>query len=222
LEIRIQKDRKGLPFFLFSLFAFAGLGLEVILAFFIEPFFYGKELNDFSTIENILHWIFTCVLWATVTYLLIKLSKNKLDFDVFSFKEKIGWQRWLLCCIFLAVSIVASIISWNGMKVVKEFLYHGWLKFIFQYLYYAFEVGLFLLIIIFAQSAGEIWFKNEKIPWGGILLALTWGIAHIFTKGDLLVGIYSSLGGILYGGVYLICKKNVLLAYPIILLMFIL
>ena len=107
------------------------------------------------------------------------------------------------------------------MKVVKEFLYHGWLKFIFQYLYYAFEVD-FSSNYYICSKCREIWFKNEKIPWGGILLALTWGIAHIFTKGDLLVGVYSSLGGILYGGVYLICKKNVLLAYPIILLMFIL
>lgn len=115
-----------------------------------------------------------------------------------------------------------SVISWNGFKVVKEFQYHGWINFIFQYLYYIFETGLFVLIIVFAQEAGEIWFKKSTIPWGGILVSLTSGLAHIFTKGDLSIGLFAFLGGLLYGSIYIISKKNLYIAFPFILLMFIL
>lgn len=75
-------------------------------------------------------------------------------------------------------------------------------------------------IIVFAQEAGESWFKKSNIPWGGVLVSLTWGLAHIFTKGNLLIGILSFLSGLLYGSVYIICKKNIYIAYPIIFLMF--
>lgn len=163
-------SKKGFTFFVLSLFAFAGLGLEVLLAFLIEPLVYGKELSNFTTTENILHWIMTCIIWAVVSLILIKVAKNKLNFDIFSQNDTIGIHRWIICFGFLTISIVISIIDWNGFKVMKEFLYNSWLKFIFQYIYYIFEAGLFVLIIVFAQKAGEIWFKKGNIPWGGILL----------------------------------------------------
>jgi hypothetical protein len=216
------KSKKGLVFFIFSLIAFAGLGLEALLAFLIEPLIYGKGLSDFSTAENIIHWIITCIIWFITSFVLIMIAKKKLNFDMFSQKSTIGIQRWVFCIGLLAISIVISVIDWNGFKVVKEFQYNGWLKFIFQYLYYMFETGLFVLIIVFAQHAGEIWFKKGNIPWGGIFVSLTWGLAHVFTKGDLLVGILSCLGGLFYGSIYIISKKNLFIAYPIILLMFVL
>lgn len=216
------KSKKCLAFFILSLFAFGGLGFEALLAFLIEPFVYGKALSDFSTTEIISHWIITCILWLITSFVLIMIAKKKLNFDVFSQKSVIGTKRWVLCFALLAISIVISVINWNGFKVVKEFQYNGWLKFIFQYLYYLCETGLFVLMIVFAQQAGEIWFEKGYIPWGGILVALTWGLAHIFTKGDLLVGLFACLGGLLYGSVYIICKKNLFIAYPIILLMFVL
>lgn len=216
------KSKRGFDFFVFSLFAFAGLGLEALFAFLIEPLVYGKELSDFSTPENIIHWIITCIIWFITSFILIMIAKKKLNFDMFSHNSTIGINRWVFCFILLAISIVISVIDWNGLKVVKEFQYNGWMKFIFQYIYYIFETGLFVLIIVFAQQAGEIWFKKGNIPWGGILVSLTWGLAHIFTKGDLIVGILSCLGGLLYGSVYIISKKNLFIAYPIILLMFVL
>ena len=36
------KAKKGLAFFILSLLAVAGMGSEVLLAFFIEPLVYGK------------------------------------------------------------------------------------------------------------------------------------------------------------------------------------
>ncbi len=50
----------------------------------------------------------------------------------------------------------------NRAKVLKELHYNGWLKFIFQYIYYVFETGLVLLIIVFGQKAFEKWFHNDS------------------------------------------------------------
>ncbi|NLY89514.1 MAG: hypothetical protein GX085_07855 [Firmicutes bacterium] len=156
------KAKKGLAFFILSLLAFAGMGSEILLAFFIEPLVYGKGLWDFSTREIISHWLVTCIIVLIIIFLLVMLAKKKLAFDIFSQRNAIGIKRWVLCLGLLVVSIVMSAILWNGLKVVKEFQNLGWLKFIFQYLYYLFETGLFVLIIIFAQQAGEIWFRNRS------------------------------------------------------------
>lgn len=214
--------KKGFAFFTLSLFAFLGLGLEALLAFLIEPLLYNKTLNEFSTSEIILHWILTCILWFVTSVILIHIAKKKLGFDMLSQKEPVSRGRLLLCIGLLTISVVISIIDWNGLKVVKEYQYNGWLKFIFQYIYYIFETGIFVLLIVFAQEAGEIWFKKRNIPWGGILVSLTWGLAHIFTKGNILIGVLSFLIGIMFGSVYIISKKNLYIAFPIILLMFVL
>jgi membrane protease YdiL (CAAX protease family) len=83
-------------------------------------------------------------------------------------------------------------------------------------LYYIFETGLFVLIIVFAQEAGEIWFKKSTIPWGGILVSLTWGLAHILAKGDLSVGLIAFIGVLLYGSIYIISKNNLFIVFPFI------
>ena len=220
----IEKNtvKNGLNFFYLSLYAFAGLGLEVLLAFLIEPLIYGKNPNDFSIAENILHWTLTCIIWAVVSLTLIKVAKKKYSFDIFSYKDSIGLKNWILCFALLSISVIIHVIDWNGFKVEKEFFNNGWLKFIFQYIYYLFETTLFVLIIVFAQKAGDIWLRKKNIPWGGILVAITWGLAHVFTKGELSIGILTSLAGLLYGIVYLVSKKNLNIAYPLIFLMFVL
>ena len=43
------------------------------------------------------------------------------------------------------------------------------------------------------------WFKNNKIPYGGIILGLTWGLGHIVSKGSVPIGILSAMGGFLFG-----------------------
>lgn len=217
-----KESQRGLIFLFLSLLAFSGLGLEILLAFFIEPKIYKISLNQFSTIQVITHWLITCIIWLIIALLLITVSKKKLHFDMFSIKNQLGASDWIICFLLLVVSITFSVYNWNGSKVLKEFLYNGWLKFIFQYIYYAIETILVVLIIVFGQKAGELWFKNAKIPWGGIIVALTWGLVHMATKGGLENGIWGLISGLMYGIVYLVCKKNLRLAVPFIFLMFVL
>ena len=92
--------------------------------------------------------------------------------------------------------------DWGGSKLLIELQRNGALKFTFQYIYYLFEVVLFMLIIVYGQKAFEVWFKKVNIPYGGIVVALTWGMGHWFTKGSLAAGLYTAVGGFCFGVVY--------------------
>jgi hypothetical protein len=217
--MKIAAKHRGSSFLILALLAFGGLGLELLLVV-LEPVLFGKDFADYTTLESVLHWSLTCLVWAAVAFALLR-SSQKLSLNPFSQKDQITAGRWLAAALLLAVSTAVSIWDWNGIKIIKEFAYNGLLKFIFQYIYYIFETVLVLLIIIFGQQAGELWFKSKNVPWGGILVALTWGLVHSFTKGDLLVGLIACFGGLLYGTAYLVVKRNIFIAYPLIFLMFI-
>lgn len=77
-----------------------------------------------------------------------------------------------------------------------------------------------MLIIVFGQKACEKWFKNERIPYGGIVVALTWGLAHIFTKGEILVGLMAALGGFIFGIVYLLVNRDIKKTFLLLFIMF--
>ncbi len=214
--------KQGFSFLSLALFAFAGLGLEVLLAILIEPLIYGQNMSAWGTTENILHWVITCMMWGAIAALLIKIAQTMFSFNIFSFKDKLNILNWLICLCILVFCLVISIIDWNGLKVVKEFQYNKLPKFIFQYIYYFFETALVFLIIVFGQKAGEYFFTVKSVPWGGLLAGLTWGLIHMLTKGDIATGLLSCLYGVLYGVIYLGAKKNTSISYVLICLAFIL
>lgn len=217
----LKEQGKGWIYFIYAMLAFAGLGIEVLLAFLIEPFIYGCQMNEWSVIQNISHWVITCICWGLICFLLIKNTKTKYGFDIFRRQTKMKLWQWCAVAVIFVIMLVDSYIDWNGSKVLKELHYNGWLKFIFQYIYYVFETGLVLLIIVFGQKAFEKWFHNDgnvPIPYGGILTGLTWGLVHILTKGSFTMWI----SGIVYGITYLLVNRDVKKAYIWILLMFVL
>ena len=64
-------------------------------------------------------------------------------------------------------------------------------------------------------------FTNPNIPYGGIIVALTWGVGHFFTK-DVLTGIITMLSGLAFGSVYLLVNRDIKKAYVILWLIFVL
>ena len=63
-----MKKESGLEYLWLALYAFGGIGLEVILAFVIEPVLYGAQMSEWTVLQNILHWIFTCILWGRLAF----------------------------------------------------------------------------------------------------------------------------------------------------------
>lgn len=217
----MERKITGADYLYLALYAFAGIGVELILVGFIEPIL-GVSLETYTTLQNIIHWVIICIIWLIIGVFLINLANRKYDFNLLEHRSQLkGWQ-YLGIIVCLSVSIASHYIDWGGFKIVLEFQKLGVLKFVFQYIYYLFEAFLISLIIIFGQKAFEKWFGKVNIPYGGIVLALTWGLMHIVSKGSLSVGLLSAFGGFLYGSAYLVVGKDYRKALPLMSLMFIL
>lgn len=216
-----MKKVTGWNWLLLALLAFAGLGLEAVLAFVVEPLVYGVQMGQWNTAQNIAHWVMTCILWGVIFVILVRWARKRFDFDLMAPGTKVRLWQWILIAGLVVFSLIVSCIDWNGIKVLKELAYNGWLKFIFQYIYYVFETALVMLIIIFGQLAFEEWLVKKNIPYGGFILALTWGAAHFFTK-DYVTGIICIISGLAFGSVYLLAGRDVKKSFPIMFAMFVL
>lgn len=216
-----NKKISGTDYLYLALYAFAGIGLELLLIG-IEELLFGVSLKAYTTLQHIIHWMVIGILWLIAGAFLIRLAKKKYDFNVMAHKSKLkGWQYvGIIAC--LLVSVAAHYMDWGGFKPFVEFQQLGLIKFAFQYLYYLCEAFLISLIILFGQKACEKWFKKENIPYGGIILALTWGLMHIVSKESIAVGLLSAFGGFLYGAAYLVVDRDYRKALPLMCLMFIL
>ena len=204
-----------------GLYAFAGLGMEVLYAYWLEPALYGAPMQDWSNEQTIAHWILTCITWGIFAFILIRKSGKKYQFPLLEKGKAISLWQLGLCALFILLAFIMDYISWGGFKVYLEYVNKGFLLFAFQYLYYAFETMLFLLIIVFGQKACEVWFRREKFPYGGIICGLTWGLAHIFTK-NLLTGFLGIALGFAMGSVYLLVNRDFKKAYIVLFFMFVL
>ena len=105
----------------------------------------------------------------------LDLIDNLKNIPIFDRENPIKAKQWVMIAAGTVLCLVSTWIDWNGSKVLTEFSRRGPLLFTFQYIYYLFEVALVLLIIIFGQMAFEKWSGNNSFPFGGVLVALTWG-----------------------------------------------
>lgn len=194
-----------------ALYAFLGLGLEMVLIG-VEQAIYNSSLSEYTEWQNNLHWIATCMVWGIFAYVLYRVSKQKYGFDYMKKVTMPSKKSIILAVILTIAGIIEMTISWGGFKPYIEFAGKTPSMFLFQYLYYIFETSLFVLIVIFGQKFGEEKFKNKWIPYGGIVLSLTWGLVHIWTQG-IATGIETVVFSIVFGIIYLCVKKSAKLTY---------
>lgn len=216
-----KKKITGMDYLGFGLWAFGGLGMEALYAYLLEPVIYGRAMQEWSPAQTITHWILTCITWGIFAVVLIRKSAAKYNFPLTGKGTKMTFVRVGMCIIFIAAAFWLDYVAWGGCKVYLEYAGKGLVLFIFQYIYYAFETMLFLLIIVFGQKACEVWSHKENFPFGGVICGLTWGLAHMFTK-DILTGIMGLLLGVALGSVYLIANRDLRKAYIVMFLMFVL
>lgn len=198
----------------YAFYAFGGLGMEILLMM-VETNLYGQTSGSWSTMRHILHWIITCFIWGSIGVILVKQLPSLP-------KIQITKKNIIIAMSAISISIIYTTLVWKGLKPMIELSNLGILKFVVQYIYYAFESLLMMLIIAHGQKAFENWFTNVKYtPFGGILLAVTWGLIHVLTQGAA-TGIYTVIQALLYGGVYLALHKDFKVSYVVITLMFML
>lgn len=216
------KKLTGMECFTSALTAFGGLGLEVLLANVLEPAIYGVGMGEFSTLQHILHWIITCAIWGAIAVYLVGDIKKRCGWDMMVKGTPMKPWQWVVIAVGCICAVWIVSMNWDGLKFIEEFKRRGALLFTFQYIYYAFETLLFMLIIVFGQKACELWFKNAAFPYGGIICGLTWGLAHIFTKGSLTTGLWGLVLGFLMGTAYLVTNRDIKKTYVVLFIMFVL
>lgn len=217
-------------------YIFAILGLVTFLGFLWDNIqggivlaLYKINFNQYTFSENIIYLTVVCIVWATWAFVMFLLAKNKFKFNICEFKEKPDKRGIIISLIILLLITIIIMMNWRFQlkpiaelnKKMQDYGTLGIISFVLQYIYYVCEMALAVLTIAFGQEAGEQIFKNKKFPWGGLFLGFTWGLIHIISKG-MMTGIVIAIYGILYGIAYLLLKKNVKYAYPMILLMFVL
>lgn len=218
-EKKMREKKIGATDYLaLGLYAFAGFGLEVVLSM-VLPSILGVGSSEYTLVHHCIHWVLTCILWGSIALFLIRLARKKYSFDVRELNDVPDTRDWLLAAAVSVIGIVATTVAWGGFKPVEE--YKGIVEFIFQNIYYLFEAGLILLTIAFGQKWGEMLLKKVNFPYGGLFLALTWGLIHILLQGTQ-TGVYAFCMSILYGMVYILLRKNIRYSYLMIALVFIL
>ena len=216
-----EKKITGFDYLWCALYAWAAFAIELLLL--VLEKWTGFNIQDLTMSQNIGHWILTAVLWTIAGFVIIHIGRKTTGYDIWRRSEETlkGWQYLTLGACFL-VNFISKYYDWNGIKVFMEWNSHGPILFVFQYVYYLAESFLISLVIVFGQLACEKWFHNDKVPYGGIVLGLTWGIMHIVSKGDLWIGLLSAFGGFILGTAYLIVNKDYREALPVITLLFVL
>ncbi len=215
-----DKKVTGFDYLWCALYAGAAFAIELLLVF-IEGKM-GIDTGNYTAQQNIIHWIITTVLWVAAGILVIFIGKKTTDFDIWAPGEKLKAWHYLALVVCFVVNIVAKYVDWNGFKVLIEWNSKTPVLFLFQYIYYIAEGFLISLVIVYGQKAFEKWFKNEKIPYGGVVLGIVWGVSHIASKGSVAVAVLAAFSAFLFGAVYVFVNKDFKKALPIITLLFIL
>lgn len=209
----LKKENTIIDYLGYALYAFGGLGIEILLMM-LETNFWGISNSQWSITQNIIHWTVTCLIWGVLAFLLLKQVPKQ--------HSKIRKLNIGIASIIILVAIVYTTLVWNGFKPFIEFSNNGLIKFVIQYVYYACESMLILLIIVFGQMFFEkIVGRKSNLPAGSIILAFTWGFIHILTQG-LSTGIYACIQACLFGFVYLALDRSIAISYVAIALMFML
>ena len=211
-----------MDFMWLSLTAFLGLIVDALLVYILEPMLWGVPMQKWSTEAYVLHYMIIYIVWGGFAFLILQRSKKTCGFDPFASAEKPSNWQWAATAVCIVICLVSTWIDWNGSKVLAEVRGLGAVRFLLQYIYYLFEVMLVTLIIVFGQKAFEAWFKRPNIPYGAIVVAFTWGLAHWGTKSSLYTGLLVAAAGFCFGLVYLLLNRNIKLTYAVLCIMFIL
>jgi len=229
------RQESGWRYVFMALLIFMVLSADV-LSLFVGKLLDGRPLSDPEPWSR--HWtatvgMFLCsvVIWSATTILIIRwIRRRNILPSLFSRRL----DRSVVFFFCLAVLVLAAILWLEASRsgaafpslareyhgFVRRYSGHGALVTAFQYLYYLLESVMVLLMIAFFQRAGEVWTRLAGIPWGGIGLTLTWGLAHFLSHPDGAFTVV--LSALLLGLIFIGVRKSFLPALAAIYLVFVL
>lgn len=212
------KKAKWTNYLWLSLCSFLAFMLEIFSIFVIEMLILNVDIGNYTPVQRSVHCIITACLWLVFIILILSYSRRRYSFPKRpESAERIAAVDWLFAGTALICCKVLTVIDWHTLKIIGESKGKELYQITTQYVYYLFEVGLVLLIIIYGQKAAESLLGREcEFPFGGIVLAVTWGAFHFVSRGvgiEVWNGVscilFSMLGGIMYVKV----KRRYIFAY---------
>ena len=143
------------------------------------------DIQNYTMQQRSIHCIIMVFMWAFFIGVLLLFSRKHYHFpERGSKRDKISSKSWIVTLACFIGCKIMTFIDWHTLKIVGEAQGKTVFQFCAQYLYYIFEVMLVILIIIYGQKAIETLLKKESpIPFGGIILAMTWGAIHFVSRG---------------------------------------
>ncbi len=212
------REIKWTKYLWMSLLSFGAFMLEYFSIFVIELMFLHVDIWNYTETQQSIHCIIMTFIWAVVVVTVLFFSRKHFHFPSRKNKEdKLSLKNWLITLACLIGCKILTFIDWHTLKVVGEVQGKNTYQFCAQYLYYIFEVMLVFLIIIYGQKALETLLKKESlIPFGGIILAVTWGAFHFVSRGvgfEIWNGISTMIFSVLSGVMYLRLNKKYLYSY---------
>ena len=205
-------------YFWLSLLSFGAFMLEYLSIFVIEAIVLHVDIQNYTAHQRSVHCIIMSFMWAVFIGILLLFSKKHYRFPTRGNQEdKISLKNWIITLACFTGCKIMTFIDWHTLKVIGEAQSKTIFQFCAQYLYYIFEVMLVILIIIYGQKAVETFIKKENsIPFGGIILAMTWGIFHFVSRGvgiEIWNGISTIIFSVLSGLIYIKLNRNWLYSY---------
>ena len=205
-------------YFWLSLLSFGAFMLEYLSIFVIEAIVLHVDIQNYTAHQRSVHCIIMSFMWAVFIGILLLFSKKHYRFPTRGNQEdKISLKNWIITLACFTGCKIMTFIDWHTLKVIGEAQSKTIFQFCSQYLYYIFEVMLVILIIIYGQKAVETFIKKENsIPFGGIILAMTWGIFHFVSRGvgiEIWNGISTIIFSVLSGLIYIKLNRNWLYSY---------
>lgn len=214
----MDREVKWTNYLWLSLLSFGAFMLEYFSIFIIELMLLNIDVSNYTANQRSVHCIIMAFMWAVVIAVLLLFSQKYFHFPAKENKEdKFCLKNWIITFVCLFGCKILTFIDWHTLKVVGEVQGKNTYQFCAQYLYYAFEVMLVVLIITYGQKAIETLLKKESlIPFGGIILAVTWGAFHFVSRGvglEIWNGISTMIFSILSGAMYLRLNRKCLYSY---------
>lgn len=216
------KNVKGKSYFLFAIALFVIFLLIDNFTQLSLGIIFGGTFLEWEYWVRVISRMIPATLWFCLLLLANKESISKMDFNFLESGKNISQKNYFIAVAFLIVAMFFNYMNWGNFKLLVEFRNAGLIGFIAQHIYYLAEIVIVTALIVLFQKSCETWFKKENIPYGGIIVAFTWGLVHIFTKNSLVVGLLSFVYGFGFGTIYLILERNYKSTVIFLFLMFVL
>ncbi len=211
-----------------------GIGCLLIFGFgeiarVFEPLY---ENIYYGTLNNMFYNIIRAIIWVIGIVIVIVLSKKFLSFNPLgskqeSKKEELPMKNLLILTLIVTVciAIASGLVGWQ-VKILADLgeRYTGLMLGMSAVKWGCslIKIAVVIMMLNFFQVGVEKSFPNlNNIPWGGILLMLTFGIYELIMKETNLPLLYL-LFTVVYGEIHLLTHRNTIKSFLLIYFIYLL